>query len=113
MKKSSMKTLKGSVFVVWVIHALIISSTFAIAGDFTMQKNMNDIAELMSKWSKQLSTGKLDADAQAKLGEIMSQMSVVLRDMTMQSQADMQMEHHNKIMEMEKTWDPFDTSDRM
>jgi hypothetical protein len=38
---------------------------------------------------------------------------VVLRDMTMQSQADMQMEHHNKIMEMEKTWDPFDTSDRM
>ena len=113
MNKSSMKTIKRSVFVVWVIHALIISSTFAIAGDSAMQQNINDIAELMSKWSKQLSTGKLDANAQEKLGEIMSQMSDVLRDMTMQGQGDMQMEYHNKIMDMEKAWDPFDTSDRM
>jgi hypothetical protein len=40
-------------------------------------------------------------------------MSKVLHDMTMQDQGDMQMDYHNKIMEMEKAWDPFDTSDRM
>jgi hypothetical protein len=78
-----------------------------------MQKNLNDIADLMSKWSKQLSTGKLDPDAQGKLGEVISEASQLLRDMTMQGRGDMQMEYHNKIMEMEKAWDPFDTSDRM
>lgn len=108
-----MKYLKGSVFVIFVIYALMIFSGFAIAGDFTMQKNLNDIADMMSKWSKQLSTGKLDADAQGKLGEIMSQLSEVLRDMTMHGQGNMHMEYHNKIMEMEKAWNPFDTSDKM
>jgi hypothetical protein len=113
MKKSSMKYLKGSVFVIFVIYALMISSGFVIAGGFTMQKNLNDIADMMSKWSKQLSTGKLDADAQGKLGQIMSKLSEVLRDMTIQDQGDMHMEYHNKIMEMEKAWDPFNTSDKM
>ena len=113
MKKPSMKYIKGSVFVVFTIIAVMISSGFAIAGDYTMQKNLTDIADLISKWSKQLSTGKLDSATQEKLGEIMSQTSQVLHDMTMQGQDDMHMDYHNKIMEMEKAWDPFDTSDRM
>jgi hypothetical protein len=113
MNKLSIKYIKGSVFVIVAIYALIPSSGLVIAGDFTMQKNLNDIAELTSKWSKQLSTGKLDSDAQKKLGQIMSQMSQVLRDMTMQGQGDMQMDYHNKIQEMKKAWDPFDTSDKM
>ena len=113
MNKSSIKYIKGSVLVIFTVYAVMISSGFAIAGDHTMQKNLTDIADLMSKWSKQLSTGKLDSMAQEKLGEIMSQTSQVLRDMTMQGQGDMHMEHHNKIMEMEKAWDPFDTSDKM
>jgi hypothetical protein len=113
MKKSSMKYIKGSVFVILAIYAVFISGGFAVAGDYTMQKNLTDIADLMSKWSKQLSTGKLDSNTQEKLGEIMSQTSQMLRDMTMQGQGDMHMEYHNKIMEMEKAWDPFDTSDRM
>jgi hypothetical protein len=113
MSKSSKKYIKESVFVIFAIFTIIIFSDSVIAGDFTMQKNLNDMAELMSKWSKQLSTGKLDSNAQEKLGEVMSQMSQVLRDMTVQSQGDMQMDYHNKIMEMEKAWDPFDTSDRM
>ena len=108
-----MKHIKGSVLVIFAIFVVMISSGFAIAGDYTMQKNLTDIADMISKWSKQLSTGKLDSNAQEKLGEIMSQMSQVLHDMTMQGQGDMQMEYHNKIMEMEKTWDPFDTSDKM
>jgi len=113
MKKSSMKYITGSVFVIFAIYVVMISSGFAIAGDYSMQKNLTDIADLMSKWSKQLSTGKLDSNSQEKLGEIMSQTSEVLRDMTMQGQSNMHMEYHNKIMEMEKAWDPFDTSDKM
>jgi hypothetical protein len=102
MNKSSIKYIKRSVFVIVAIYALIISSGLVIAGDFTMQKNLNDIAELTSKWSKQLSTGKLDSDAQKKLGEIMSRMRQVLCDMTMQGQGDMQMDYHNKIQEIKK-----------
>ena len=113
MKKTSMKYVKGSVLVVFAIFAVMIFSDFAVAGDHTMQKNLTEIADLMSKWSKQLSTGKLDSNAQEKLGEIMSQMSQLLHDMTMQGQGDMHTEYHNKIMEMEKAWDPFDTSDKM
>jgi hypothetical protein len=113
MNKSSIKYIKASVFVIFAIGAVISYSGFAIAGDYTMQKNLNDMAELMSKWSKQLSTGKLDPNAQEKLGEIMSQMSQVLGDMTRQGQGDMHMEFHNKIEEMKKAWDPFDTSDKM
>ena len=113
MKKSSKKYMRGSVFVIFAICAVLITGGFAIAGDFSMQKNLTDIADLMSKWSKQLSTGKLDTNTQEKLGEIMSQTSAVLRDMTMQGQSDMQMEYHDKIMEMKKAWDPFDTSDKM
>jgi hypothetical protein len=90
------------VFVIVAIYALIISSGLVIAGDFTMQKNLNDIAELTSKWSKQLSTGKLDSDAQKKLGKIMSRMRQVLCDMTMQGQGDMQMDYHHKIQEIKK-----------
>ena len=113
MNKSSLKYIKRSVFVIIAIYALIIHGGFVIAGDYTMQKNLNDIAELMSKWSKQLSTGKLDPNAQEKLGEIMSQMSQVMHDMTGQGQGDMHMEHHNNIQKMKKAWDPFDTSDKM
>jgi hypothetical protein len=113
MKKSSMKYIKGSVFVILAIYAVLISGGVAAAGDYTMQKNLTDIADQMSKWSKQLSTGDLDSNTQKKLSDIMSETSGVLRDMTMQGQDDMPMRHHNKIMEMEKAWDPFDTSDKM
>jgi hypothetical protein len=113
MKKPSMKYIKGSVFVIFAIYAVMISIGFAIAGDYTIQKNLTDIADLISKWSKQLSTGKLDSNAQEKLGEMLSQTSQILHDMTMKGQGDMQMDYHNKIMEIEKAWDPFDTSDKM
>ena len=113
MNKSSRNYIKRSVFVVVAIYALIIPGGLVIAGDYTLQKNLNDIAELMSKWSKQLSTGKLDPSAQEKLGEIMSQLSEVMHDMTGQGKGDMNMDHHDKIEKMKKAWDPFDTSDKM
>jgi len=113
MKKTSIKYVKRSVFVIFAICAVIIYSGFVIAGDYTMQKNLKDMAELISKWSKQLTTGKMDPNAQQKLGETMSQMSQVLHDMSAQGQGDRHMDYHNKIQEMKKVWDPFDTSDKM
>ena len=113
MNKSSRKYIERSVFAVIAFYALIIHGGLVIAGDYTMQKNLNDIAELMSKWSNQLSTGKLDPNAQKKLGEIMSQMSEVMHDMTGQGQGDMHKDHQTKIQKMKKAWDPFDTSDKM
>ncbi len=59
-----MKYIKGSVLVIFAAYAVMISSGFVFAGEITMQKNLNDIAELMSKWSNQLSTGKLDSNTQ-------------------------------------------------
>ena len=107
------KYFNRSVFLVIAFYALTIHGGIVIAGDYTMQKNMNDIAELMSKWSKQLSTGKLDPSTQKKLGEIMSQLSQVMHDMTGKGQGEMHMDHHNKIEKMKRAWDPFDTSDKM
>ena len=78
-----------------------------------METNLNDIAELMSKWSKQLSSGKMDPKAQEKLSEMLSRTSQVLQDLSAKKGDDMHMEHHNKIKTMEREWDPFDTSDKM
>ena len=85
----------------------------ANAGDYSMQINLNDKAELMTKWSKQLSSGKMGPEAQEKLGELLYLTSQVLRDLSAKSSDDMQTELHNKINQMETEWDPFDTSDRM
>ena len=113
MTKSFMKYIKGSVLVIFATYAVMISSGFVFAGDFTMQKYLTDIAELMSKWSKQLSSGKMDAQSQAKLSELLARTSEVLQELSAQKSSDMNMNHHMKIEQMKKEWDPFDTSDRM
>ena len=101
---------------IFMLLTLFIMMTYngsANAGDYAMQSNLNDMAELMSKWSKQLSSGKMEPKAQEKLSELLSQTSQVLRDLSAKSGDDMNMEHHNKIEQMKKDWDPFDTSGRM
>ena len=64
-------------------------------------------------WSKQLSSGKAEPMAQEKMGEMMSHMSQVLKEMAGAGGGDMYMDHHKKIEAREKEWDPFDTSDKM
>ncbi len=78
-----------------------------------MQKNLSNLSDLTSKWSKQLGTGKVTPEAQEKLAELLSLTSQVLKDMSEKSGAQMNMEHSMKIEAMKKEWDPFDTSDRM
>ena len=103
---------KIPVLVLFTIFAVMIYNGSANAGDHSMQTNLSHIAEMMSKWSKSLSSGKMEPKAQEKLSEQLSKTSQVLRDLSTKSGDDMHMEHYNKIQQMKKDWDPFDTSDK-
>lgn len=85
----------------------------APAGDDTMRTNLGEIADQLTRWSKQSGTGKLTPEAQMKLSELLMETSQMLKEMNMKDGDQMKMEHHNKIQMMKKAWDPFDTSDRM
>ena len=113
MKKASFNYVPASLFVILAFLAASIPVGSALAGDYNMQQNLGNLSELTSMWSKQLSSGKLTAEAQAKLAELLSQTSQVLRDMSEKSGGEMQMNYGMKIEEMKKAWDPFDTSDKM
>ena len=114
MKRITEFTLKAALLLIFAIFAAVISVEFVRAGDqYTAEANLSSMAEMMSSWSEELSTGKMEPKAQEKMGELMSQMSQVLRDMSAKSGSGMDMEHHNKIQTMKKEWNPFDTSDKM
>ena len=113
MNQNSIKYIKIPMLVLFTFFSLMIYSGPAKAGDYSMQTNLNSMAELMSKWSKQLSSGKMDPKAQEKLSELLSHTSQVLQELSAKSGSDMNMEHHKKIEMMKKEWNPFDTSDKM
>ena len=113
MNQLPMNHLKIPMLVIFTIFTVMIYNSSANAGDSMMQTNLNNMADLMSKWSKQLSSGKMEPMAQEKLGELLSRTSQVLRDLTAKTSDDMHMEHQNKIKQMKKDWDPFDSSDKM
>ena len=113
MNRTSLNYLKVSMFVIFAFLTGMISSGPATAEDYTMQTNLNDIADQMARWSEQCSTTKMTPEAIEKLGELLFQTSQVLKDMAGKSGGEMNKMHHNKIQSMEKDWDPFDTSDRM
>jgi len=104
--------IKIPMLVIFAIFAVMSYNGSANAGDPAMQTNLNDMADLLSKWSKQLSSGKMEPKAQEKLSELLSRTSQVLQDLSAKKGDDMAMEHHNKIQQMKKDWDPFDTSDK-
>ena len=99
--------------VILAIFAVMTYNGIANADDYTMQTNLSEMADLMSKWSKQLGSGKMEPKAQQTLGEIMSLMSQVMRDMSTKHSGEMNTDHHNKIQGMKKEWDPFDSSGGM
>jgi len=113
MKRTSTNYLKVSVFVIFALFTVIIFSRPLHAGDYTMQTNLNEVADQMAKWSKQTSTEKLTPQAQAELSKLLLETSQVLKEMAGKSSGEMDMDHHNKIEMMKKAWDPFDTEDRM
>lgn len=101
--------LKILMILLFSIFALMIFTSFALAGDSTMQRNCKNLSELTSKWSKQLSSGKITPEAQEKLAELLSLTSQVLQDMSEKSGEQMHMENSMKIEKMKSEWNPFDT----
>ncbi len=108
-----MTYIKIPVVLLFAVFSLVVFNSPGNAGDYTMQSNLDSISQLMSIWSKQLSTGKMDPKAQEKLGELLSETSQLLQDLSSKSGSEMSMQHHNQIKQMKKEWDPFDTSGRM
>ncbi len=113
MKRKSKNDLKVSMLVLIPFFTMMLYGGTALAGDYTMQTNLSEVADQLARWSKQSGTGKLTPEAQVKLSKLLLETSRVLKEMVMKSGAEMKMEHHNKIQMMKKAWDPFDTSDRM
>jgi uncharacterized membrane protein len=108
-----MTHLKKSFLVLIAISALMIFTGSALAGDSMMQQNCKNLSELTSKWSNQLASGKLTPEAQAKLAELLAETSQILQEMSEKSGEQMHMQNSVKIDQMQKDWDPFDTSDKM
>ena len=112
MKKTFKNNLKVYMFVLITFFTVTLYGGLALAGDDTMQTNLNEVADQLARWSKQNGTGKLTPEAQAKLSELLLETSQVLKEMAMKGGGEMKMEHYNKIQMMKKAWDPFDTADR-
>ena len=113
MNHSSPSYLKVSMFVIFSFIAAAIFSLPINAGDYTKQTNLEEIADQMSRWSKQSSTAKLTPEAQAELSRLLMEASLALKEMAGKNSGEMDMDHHGKIEMMKKAWDPFDTADRM
>ena len=113
MQRTFRHHFNASIFALIAFLSVMLSGGLAFAGEYTMQTNLNEVADQLARWSKPSSTGNLTPEAQMKLSELLMEASQLLREMTMKSDRDMQMEHHQKIQMMKKAWNPFDTSDRM
>lgn len=113
MNRTSMNYPKVSMLVLFAVFTMVFLSGPATAGDYTMQTNLNEVADQLARWSKQSSTEKMTAEAQAELSKLLLETSRVLKEMAAKSSGEMDMDHHNKIEMMKKAWDPFDTEDRM
>lgn len=113
MNKLFKKDLKVSLFVLTTFLTVMLYGNLALAGDQIVQTNLNAVADQLTKWSMQSGTGKMTPDAQMKLSELLRETSQMLKEISMNKGDEMKMEHHDKIEMMKKTWEPFDTSDRM
>ena len=113
MKKLFQKDSKISMFVVITFLTVMLYGNLSLAGDQTMQTNLNAVADQLTKWSKQSGTGKMTPEAQMKLSELLLETSQILKEISMNKSDEMKMEHSDKIKMMEKAWEPFDTADRM
>ena len=113
MKNAAKNNRKVSLLALIAFLAVTIFALPATAADDTMNTNLNEIADQLTRWSKQSSTGKMSPEAQVKLSELLLEAGRMLKEMAMKDNGKMQMERHDKIQMMKKAWDPFDTADRM
>ena len=97
---------------IFTIFTVMIYYGSVHADEYNKNTNLTSISELMSKWSQQLSTGKVAPNTQEKMGKTMSDLSRVLLEMAGSGGGDMNLQYHAKIETMKKEWNrnPFDTS---
>jgi hypothetical protein len=115
MKQLCLNYLKIPTLVLFTIFTVMIYNGSAYAGEESMKTNLRSMAELMSKFSKQLSSGKVEPKAQKKMGDILSRCSQMMQEMTgaggsgMKSGgSDIDIEHRDKLEGIKKEWDPFE-----
>ena len=114
MNQTSKYYLKVTMLVVFaVLITMSYNHLTQAGGHYSKKTNMSDMADLMSKWSKQLGSGKCEPTSQAKISQLMAEMSEVIRNYASGGSGKMDMDHHKKIETMKEEWDPFDTSDKM
>ncbi len=99
---------KSAMVALFICGALMFSSGPALA-DHDMQSNINMVAEEMARWSKQCGAKPLTPEAQAKLSELLTQTSELLKQIAANNDNKMQVEYHRKLETMKAEWDPFDT----
>ena len=80
MNRNSPNYLKVSMFVIFSFIAASIFSLPLNAGDYTMQTNLKEMADQMSRWSKQSSAAKMTPEAQAELSRLLMEASRVLKE---------------------------------
>lgn len=88
---------------------LTASAVPATAQEYTMESNVNDIADQMERWAKECGAKPLTPEAQAKLSELLLETSRLLREIAANNSPEMQMQYHQEMTEVKKAWDPFDS----
>ena len=89
---------------------MVIVHAGAALADHDLQSNINMVAEEMERWSKQCGAKPLTPEAQAKLSELLIETSQLLKQIAVNTDANMQTEYHRKLETMKAEWDPFDTT---
>ena len=113
MNTTAIRSKRIAILAIMALFAHLVMLGPATAGDHEMNSNLNDIADQLSRWSKQSSTAKMTPEAQKALSELLAEASRIIKEMAGEGGGNMEMEHKAKIKMMEKTWDPFDTSSGM
>ena len=79
----------------------------ALAADQDVQANINMVADEMERWSKQCGAKPLTPEAQTKLSELLLETSRLLKQITANTDTQMQMTYKRKMEKMKAEWDPF------
>ena len=82
-----------------LVYILISIAAFAgtvAADDYTMESNLNEIADQMARWSMQCGTKEMTPESQAKLSELLQETSKLLKQIAANTGSEMQQKHHQE-----------------
>lgn len=109
MDAGSAQRRRAATVTIVLVFTLMISVVSAAAGDYTMESNLNDIADQMERWSLTCGAKPLTPEAQTKLSELLLETSRLLKEIATNDSPDSQANYHQKMAEMKEEWNPFDS----